>query len=340
VILYAETTLALVIAALGAEPMPSAVATVSATCPVCGANVDVYVVHQADAVSVDRDLFARAHGPQPEFYRVSTCPHCFYSGYASDFLAPQPLDPTIAERIRNDPGLPRPTRSHGPTTSEMIHPLDRYELAIRCYEWAQRRDEALAWLHLRTAWVIRDLASVEPTDERFLRVATFARRWRTGRNLTDDPADDDLRVAALAAADLADGRFNRYQRPHVRWYIAWLLRRHGEDITAEPILRSLVEDAALDDVGRSAAAKMADSIQNERLHLQKAFGYFEKAVLSDQIAPANRMVATYLLGELARRLDRPTVARRWFARVDPTQLPPRLRDWSTEQQAQLAGPAR
>ena len=45
------------------------------TCPVCKQDFTGITCPQSNIrAGVDRDLFARGMGPQPEFYRIATCP--------------------------------------------------------------------------------------------------------------------------------------------------------------------------------------------------------------------------------------------------------------------------
>lgn len=301
-------------------------------CPVCSHTFEVFAPGEGNrAGGTDRDLFARDVGPQTVFYLVSTCPSCLFSGYAADFSSEHALPPSLVRKVREKPGLPRPAGVTKDTEQALIDPVDRYELTIRCYEWAQRSDEALAWLHLRASWVIRDGESITPPNRRLERVQRYARRWR-GDRAAENPADEDLRTATLAAAAVAEGRLNAYQDSFVRYYLAFLLRRHGENRTAHPFLEGAARNALLDAPLREAAARMARSIPREQEHQRKALAHFERAILAEQVSPTNRPVAIYLAAELCRRLGRHRDAARWLDRMpsDAAALPDAIREWVRE----------
>lgn len=304
-------------------------------CPVCGRTFEAFdVVEENTAGGVDRDLFARAIGPQPEFYRISTCPSCLYSGYLTDFTAGGLVPPFVVERILRDHALPRPAGVTSESDPREIDARDRYALAIRCYEWRQRSDESLAWLHLRASWVVRDTASVAPRTPRLERVLALAQRWHPPRRPGANQADDELEIVTRAAAGLAEGQFNRYQEPFVRFFVAMLLRKQGENRQAAPLLAALKDDVLLEEPLREAARKMVESIAAEQEHQRAAAARFQQAILSERIAEPNRAVALYLTGELCRRLGRDAEAIRWFDRALASgKLSPELLRWTRQQRA-------
>ncbi len=309
------------------------------TCPVCGHAFEAFAVvgERADA-GIDRDLFPRAIGPQIEFYRVSTCPACLYSGYLTDFTRVGVLPPYLIDKVLGQPRLPRPAGVSKDSDQREMDARDRYALAIQCYRWRQASDEALAWLHLRASWVVRDTASVAPRTARLARVVEYAQRWQPPRRAGDNPADNELRLVTHAAAGLAEGRFSRYQEPYVRFFVAMLLRKQGENRHAAPLLEASRRDPILEEPLREAAGRMAAAIPVEQEHQRSAVACLERALLAEQVAAANRPVAMYLVGELSRRLGRDREAVRWFDRAIETRgLPTALAAWAVEQRAWAAG---
>lgn len=306
------------------------------TCPVCRHSFEAFApgAEKADA-GIDRDLFARSNGPQTVFYLVSTCPSCLYSGYLVDFATGRALSPSLTRKIKDRPRLPRPAGLTKDTDQQLIDPLDRYNLAITCYEWGQRSDESLAWLHLRASWVARDGACVLPPTPRMDRTFRYARRWFPQNPADANIADLDLHAVTLAAANLGEGRFNRFQEAYIRVYVAYLLRRHGENTQAEPLLREAANDLLLEEKLRLAAGRMAASIAAEQSHQAKAVIHLERAFLAEQVAPANRGVAAYLTAELCRRLGRTRDAARWLHRAQAAgeTLPDNIRMWLRERPA-------
>ena len=305
------------------------------TCPVCQQTFATVACTQTNTRGgVDRDLFARALGPQPEFYRISTCPACGYSGYASDFGPDIQLPRDVQQKIRKQPGLRLPPGFTPDSDPRELDAADRYALAITCYQWRQKSDEALAWLHLRASWIGRDKGSALARDPRLERVFEYIERWWPTMHAEDNQADVEMQLAARITEALAAGRFNRYQRPYVELTLALILRRHGENRHAQPMLDHLAGSERFSDALREGIERMRASIVAERKQQQQAARHFERALLADQIEPANRGPACYLLAELYRRLDRDRDAIRWYdnALNDPA-LPADLQTWARQQRA-------
>lgn len=283
---------------------------------------------------VDRDLFARALGSEPEYYRVSTCPKCGYSGYLSDFDPDVILAPDLRERILGKPGLKLPEGFGPESDPRALDAADRYRLAIQCYQWGQKSDEALAWLHLRASWIARDEGSVLPKDSRLARVMEYIGRWRPEMSAADNQRDVEMQLVTRVLEALAAGQFNRYQRPYVELAVALILRRHGENRQAGPMLDALVKYEAFSHSLRNGIERMRTSAMLERKHQAEAANCFERALLANQISGANRAIACYLLGELCRRLGRDREAVNWFDQaLKDNMLPSDVRQWAIEQRA-------
>jgi tetratricopeptide (TPR) repeat protein len=286
---------------------------------------------------VDRDLYARALGPQPEFYRISTCPRCGYSGYAPDFVTDLPMSAELRDRIRRELTARLPEGFGPQSDPRELDAADRYALAITCYTWQQRSDEALAWLHLRASWIARQEGSVLPADARLQRVMTFIERWKPTMEATDNQVEVEFQTAARIAEALSIGRFNRFQRPHVELALAMILRRHGENRLATPPLERAGAYPRLSPALRDGIARMQESIRREREHQTQAARYFERSLLAGSVSRENRGPACYLLGELLRRLGRDAEALAWYDRaLSDDALPADLHAWAEAQRSWAA----
>ena len=329
-----------------AETVPSRLGRYELKCPVCRqVFVTLTCVEINTRGGIDRDLFARAVGPQPEYYRVATCPRCGYSGYDADFDDTVVIPPTVRDKILKKPQLPLPKDFTPAGDPRDLDALDRYELAITCYTWLQRSDEALAWLHLRASWIARDEGSALPPDDRLVRVMRFVERYRPPAGpqddqsayvpgKSDDQADLEMQMAARIAEALAAGRFSRYQRPYVDLALALILRRHGENRQAGPLIETLARQPDFTPALREALERMLDSIAREKKYQAAAADRFERALLAHQVSAANRHAAFYLLGELNRRLGRDRQAVRWFDEaLRGPDLGDRLKTRAAEQRA-------
>lgn len=312
-------------------------------CPACHKDFTTILCVQSNTrCGVDRDLFARSLGAQPEFYRISTCPRCGYSGYLSDFDSSVTLMPDVANRILRSPGLTLPP-GFGPNNDPSeLDASARYALAITCYQWRRKSDEAIAWLYLRSSWIERERGANFPPDPRLKRALDYIERWRPPLGPTENQFDVEMQLATRTSEALMTGRFTRYQRPHVELALALILRRHGENTQTKAILSRLQRADAIrfsDDL-RAGMDAMQGSIAREREHQQQAADAFERALLADLIPAENRPAATYLLGELFRRLGRETEALRWFDRaLQDRSLPSDLRNWAEQQRFLCLKPA-
>jgi tetratricopeptide (TPR) repeat protein len=307
-------------------------------CPVCRKPFTAVSSTQTNTRGgVDRDLFARALGSEPEYYRVSTCPRCGYSGYLSDFDPEMMLTPDFKDRVLRDPKLHLPAGFTPESDPRALDAADRYRLAIQCYQWAQRSDEALAWLNLRASWIARDEGSILPKDPKLARVMEYIERWRPALGEGDNQADIETGLVTRVVEALDAGRFNRFQRPYVELAVTLILRRHGENRQAGPMLERLARYEPFGDALRGGIERMRTSIAKERELQAEAAACFERAMLAGQVSPANRGTACYLLGELCRRLGRDGDAARWYDQaLSDKGTPPDVRRWAGEQRRQLA----
>ncbi|HOB75011.1 MAG TPA: DUF2225 domain-containing protein [Phycisphaerae bacterium] len=322
----------------GEEPL-SLLGRYTLACPICQQTFTAIACPQSNIRGgVDRDFFARALGPQPEFYRIATCPRCGYSGYPGDFDANTVFPPGFREKVLQSPKLVLPAGFGPESDPRDLDARDRYALAVTCYQWLGRSDEALGWLHLRASWIYREEGAVLPPDDRLARAFRYIQRWRPQLGPGDNQADGELRTAARIAEAIAHGDFNRYQRPYIELALALILRRHGENQPAMEMLDRLADYEPFSQALKDGIARMRESIRLERAQQLRAADCFDRALMADQIAPPNKAPACYLLGELYRRLGRDREAVRWYDRAlaDPS-LPPDLRTWAREARRAVAG---
>lgn len=302
-------------------------------CPACDRKVGLAVVSfSGPNAGLDRDLFTRSTGPQPEFYLVNTCTHCGFSGYLADFdlVLPEKLKDQIRKTLRPPAGVtPK-------TPPQEVATLEKYGLAYQTFKILGRSDEAFAWLALRASWVARDLYCALPKHPEIVRVLLEAGKCVPPADNATNPADRELAQAGRLAAQLKSSSIPVQMQWSYDAVIALLYRRHGENQLAVahigPVLGSKQAPAAL----RENSLKMKESIATERYWQNLAADHFRQALLAGTIAAANRPVARYLLGELYRRLDRPQDAKTWLDQAlrDP-RLPPNLKQWAKEARGRM-----
>jgi hypothetical protein len=322
-------------AAVPSEPSLSLLGRFEITCPVCREPFTTVSCQRSNTRGgVDRDLFARALGPQPEYYRISTCPACGYSGYVNDFKPDVKLTPDALQKILIKPKLQVPEGFGPDSDPRELDASDRYRLAILCYQWRRQSDEAIGWLYLRASWIARDEGAVLPPDPRLARMLQYAERWRPLMEPGDNQVDVELINATGIAEAIATGHFNRYQKPYAELALALILRRHGENRQAGPLLDRLAGYDGFSASLRQGIPRMRDSIATERRYQQQAADCFERALLARLIPTQNRPAAAYLQGELLRRLGIDGEAVRWYdAALAEPALPDNLRQWAQTQRA-------
>jgi hypothetical protein len=116
-----------------------------------------------------------------------------------------------------------------------------------------------------------------------------------------------------------------------------ILRRHGENRQASPLIDRLADYKEFSPGLRDAVRRMRDSIPLERKHQAEAADRLERALLAGQIKAPNQGTARYLLGELNRRLGRDRQAVAWFDKVLASpELPADLKTWTSQQRAWAA----
>ncbi len=307
------------------------------SCPVCGQKFRAVVLATIDtSAGVDRDLFARSAGPQPVFYRIATCPRCYYSGYLEDFQADIRLPKAFRDQVLKSPKLD-PGMVITPETDQRMIPAEvRYRLAHQCYQWRGMSDESMAWLYLRSSWVSRDLGSVLPRTDRLQRVMGFVERWLPSDREVPNQVDRELQLVTRLAAELAEGHFTRYQVPYVRFVLAMIWRRHGENALFESLYPPGRDNTDLPERLRSRLEEVRASIAEERRWQQRALVYFLRALDGREIQPSNQPAAKYLIAELYRRLGQPNRALHYYDRAlaDP-RIDARLAQWAREQRVQV-----
>ena len=296
------------------------------TCPICEKKVSLALVSPIGVnAGVDRDLFTRSLGPQPEFYLINTCPSCQFSGYLTDFELT--LIPGDKERIKKHL---KPIKSIRPSAKpQEIETLDKYDLAWQTFKILDRSDEALAWLALRASWVCRDQYCILPRHPLLAQVFTQAGTLAGPPDEKTNPADRELEQADKLARKFSLGDVPPQECWAWNTAIGLLYRRHGENSQALPYLESALADAQTPPPVVQSIRLMKQSIDDELFWQQRAAESLRRAIDDRKISRDNQPVATYLLGQLYWRLGKKDLAARWLkkAMLDPN-LPPNLVEWA------------
>jgi hypothetical protein len=294
-------------------------------CPVCSRKVSLAVVTPIGVIGgVDHDLFARALGPQPEFYLINTCPHCHFSGYLADF------DLVLTDDVKKN--LKKhlvPSESISPEASPRdIDVLVKYDLAWQTFKWLGRSDESLGWLALRASWVARDLYCNIPRDAHLAKVLRQAGLDAKPPDNKENPADREIAQASHIEEDILSGEINSKDEWACHAIVGLLYRRHGLNDRAIRHINLVLGSDQTPKTVRESFLRMRKSIDDEVLWQGRAVDCFEKALESKKIDPKNVPTAKYLVGQLYLRLGNQDKAKIWFREaLRETDLPPRLREW-------------
>jgi uncharacterized protein (DUF2225 family) len=294
-------------------------------CPVCSKKVSLAIVTPIGVVGgVDHDLFARAIGPQPEFYLINTCPYCHFSGYLADFelILPEDLKKDLKNRLV-------PSEDISPEASPReIDVLVKYDLAWQTSKRLGRSDESLAWLALRASWVARDQYCNIPRNDDLAKVLRKAGLEASPPNAKENPADREIAQAKHLEEDIIAGEIEQKDEWACHAIVGLLFRRHGlNDRAIRHINLVIGSDQAPKSV-REAFLRMRKSIDDEVLWQGRSVECFEKALEAKKIDPKNVATAKYLVGQLYLRLGNQDKAKMWFREaLRENDLPQRLREW-------------
>ncbi|MCB9764756.1 MAG: hypothetical protein H6739_33580 [Alphaproteobacteria bacterium] len=277
----------------------------SAPCPVGDANARVFYKASGNTHGGwDSDLANYSTQGQWREYAISTCPDTLYSVYGFDM--DKPLDDATAAAVtaRLDA-----LRKQYKLDAETIETWERYLVAGEVYKVLKKDPRFLAQLYLEASWAARDMA---------VGVYVGLEGPVAARELLDQGEKELLRqlpprerkVLLHNLARVAHrGGFNADRDRYLK-----LFEQVG-DLDAD-------EQAALDTFRR-----VADTIepQLQRLAVEQLKAY----LASDPDDPVEVARATYLLADLARRLDQPRQAAQGYALVlTMSEAPPELRELS------------
>ena len=300
--------LAFLLAAAGGPRL----ADVAVVCPLFGHHFTAQTaVSDTTVVAFDSDLCRRPPGGSPYLLSVWTCPYCFFSAYQADFrgsldpkfrdleLIRYPLDPKVVEQAD-------------------IFPATKYLNAEAFYKLAGKDARFLADLTLRGSYACRVAEVEEPPEVADLRETLRNAILNGKRRISVEEVH--LELAADLRRRLAAGEFQEDRERVYRYLLADSLRQAGERIEARTLFEALATDDKLPDAYRKAARRKAFLCEREGVFQEKALAYLQQSESAALLPEAERAVAVYLQGELARRLGKIDDARAQYARA-ATQTP-------------------
>jgi len=312
-------------------------------CPVCGNKPEGYMISSTNTFGgKDRDFFARAVGDEPVVFVPTTCPKCFYSGYAVDFGSvagdskPEvEISEAVKEQVLCEKALKPMVEIAEGAKSYEIPAYVRYDLIAQTFQLRGKADEFVAWQFLKASWAIRAESRLPATllGEELLREIT---EWKTSH--WDREEATMVKTSDWALCEIAKARQHWAAakslegEPRVVAALAAIgtLRSHGENAEARkvlPILKTAMPAGQYEEFEQF----LNESIKLEQHFQSKAVSLFEK-VADTKEDGTERACLTYLCGELYRRLESWEEADVCYRKcLEVEGRPDWLEDWVSEQ---------
>ncbi|MHC5059179.1 MAG: DUF2225 domain-containing protein [Planctomycetota bacterium] len=307
-------------------------------CPVCGLDFKVPKPDPDPRAGLDHDFCRHPRGIYTLASEIWLCPKC---GYAAPFgVFEAPVDEKAREFVRGTvtPGTTKfleaivgfKPRSFKFKDYSFIDPAHipehfKFENALAVAGARGEDDLALARLHLGASHAYRRLVN------RPFREAGLDKAIRRVEAMLVDPMvvddKDPVSVAAIARralrrADYKDAlpseRLRRRERLYLVMRLTGLHDRLGEPWWAEHHLKQAWDLAAKEDEPRVRQAyvglvrNMADFLRREIHHRGRAAARYRRALASGEAPREERLVSTYLVGELLARMGDLKRARPWL----------------------------
>jgi tetratricopeptide (TPR) repeat protein len=263
----------------------------------------------------DADGCPHAFKTRPLEFRVWVCPSCHFAGRPADFSGGL----TGEEKEGLKGGLKAPLPIVRGARQEQIPGWAKYDLLAQGARLRKQPPQAEALARMHAAWAARqegardfgDLAEWDALRQPYGLLQT-PMQYGPAKNRTEL----DLSVARRLEKDLADGRYERgANRTLARYLSAYLWRKHGELAETERSLARLKAVQGENSVVDQAAEEMAVSLSRERGYLEQALEAWVRAIDGKSLGAKELPQASYLVGELHRRLGRPEEALSWYGKA-------------------------
>lgn len=281
-------------------------------CPVCGNRFEAKILMSTNNLGgFDWDFMAWARGAQPVLIIPTTCPDCYYSGYASDFNEELEISKEIRKKIKKENILNPMTEITDAMIKQGIPAYVKYDLIAQTYSLLGKRETIVGNQYINGAYSVRAIWS-QPKLSKEL----DDKLW----SFIDENENDELREKinnnALYETELAlnwartlDSK--RGIDKDVRLLASlYYLRKHGENAEVKKLLSELnhIEDSNVAAIWRTELEK---SIELEKYFQEKAIKNITAGLDQLEDKPTKSANA-YLVGELNRRIGNDSEARKYF----------------------------
>lgn len=297
------TGLAIGILGVLAAPSPADATQVvwrSGPCPIGSDSVRVFSkVSENMLGGWDSDTATYSAEGQWRTHKIATCAESLFSVYNDDVPLLQP-DEALQRRL---------DRVLATARAELANPdeptvWERYRLAARIYAELGRTSLFMGDLWLEAGWTIRDSG---------VGYYEGLNGPETTRGLLD-----------AGAKELARG-LPPAQEKAVRFNLARVAHRGGYAAEREAHLAAYKALGVMSKREADAVGKLEAAAKLEPFYQREALRFFEEARTDATLTAAERARATYLVGDLHRRLGAPDLARpAYAAALEAPELDPKL----------------
>ena len=306
-------------------------------CPVCDDAFDAPVIRSTNNFGgQDRDFLTRARGAQPVLIAPITCPTCAYSGYEDDFRGDVRIPAEVKERIRQGEALTPRMLIATEEERTFIPAWARYDLVAQTYALRGKDYKTLAEQFLSASWAVRLADDTLPALDAPTREALtewVKAYWNDAAPLYETNASQLEVVVGRAFARKAETAQGR-ERLMAALAAVTVLRPHGENTEVLRVLRML-RGVMQPEAYAALNLAVSDSVARERAFQARAAALFENAV-GTVANKQEKAVATYLCGELHRRLEHWDEARKFLDKcLRLKDCPAWLAEYARQQKARL-----
>lgn len=194
------------------------------TCPVCSEQIEVKKVRNSKLrlKKIREDLRPIYKEFKPEWYKIWSCPYCFYTARKTDFFdfssrQENKIKNNFKQQIQTTLGS---TYQPGYSTPRTINQVfDAYYLALKLYNLIQASHDKLGYLWLRLNWLYEDVDAEELSHKASFKAMTHLQEFYFNSG---------------------DAQLPRPQEDKLTLLLALLLAKHQKSEKALPLLDNLI----------------------------------------------------------------------------------------------------
>jgi tetratricopeptide (TPR) repeat protein len=294
-------------------------------CPLCGAEVIALRVVDASVIGgLDTDFLTRGAGEPKEDFMVVMCHRCCFALPIDEFVKPLTEDEKalMADKKEELRKLIPEGITELPQDQHRIPSWVKYLAAYKCYGWLKKPQVRRAKICLQGSWATRLYKERSGDSAEIFKEAVKEFHRKHGADIEAKTRNGmafyevDLYAASVFAKELEDGEWPASDAPLVECLIGGFLRGAGAHIAAtEKFDKTIASDNATK-VLKTIAAKQRMLCMMEGQFQADAINHYKLAIESGEITEKPVLAnATYLVGELSRRVGKTEDALEWYGKV-------------------------